>query len=82
MRGLLTGACIVGAAIAGFLGVSWIAVPGVAVVILALFARDLFPLTPIHGLAGPVGSLILAVLLACVLVALAFGLGRLVGLAF
>lgn len=82
MSRFLIGVCIIGAAIAGFLGVSWIAVPGLAVLILALSARDLFPLRPIHGLAGPVGSLILAFLLACALVALSFGLGRLLDLAF
>ena len=76
---VLTGVCFIGAAIAGFLGVTWLAVPGLTVALLAVYARELFPLRSIHGLAGPVGSLILGVLLALVLVALAFGVGRLIG---
>lgn len=82
MSRFLFGVCIIGAAVAGFLGWSWLTVPVLAVLILVAFARELFPLTPIHGIAGPVGSLILAFLLSSVLVALAFGLGRLLGLAF
>jgi hypothetical protein len=81
MSRFLFGACIAGAAVAGFLGWGWLTVPGVAVLILVVFAREVFPLRPIHGIAGPVGSLILAFLLSCVLVALAFGAGRLLGLA-
>lgn len=79
---ILVGACFGGAAVAGFLGWNWLTVPVLAVVILGIMHREVFPLTPIHGLAGPVGSLVLAVLLAAVLVALAFGGGRLVGLVF
>ena len=82
MSRLLFGACIGIAAVAGFLGWGWLTVPVLAVLILVVFAHELFPLTSIHGIAGPVGSLILAFLLSCVLVALAFGLGRLLGLAF
>jgi hypothetical protein len=82
MSGFLIGVCIIGAAIAGLFGVSWFTVPVLGLVIIALSGRELFPLRPIHGIAGPVGGLILAYLLACVLVALAFGLGRLLGLAF
>ena len=52
MSGFLVGTFIVGAAIAGFLGTSRATVPGLAVLILALWARDLFP-TSIHGVAGP-----------------------------
>jgi len=82
MSRIPVGVCFIGAAVAGFLGWAWLTVPVLAVLILALFARELFPLRPIHGIAGPLGSLILAYLAACVLIALAFGLGRLLGLAF
>ena len=81
MSRFLFAVCIIGAAVAGFLGWGWTAVPVVAVLILVVFARELFPLAPIHGIAGPVGSLVLAFLISCVLVALAFGLGRLLALA-
>ena len=57
-------------------------VPAVALLMLAAFASEVFPLRAIHGIADPIGSLVLAVLLSNVVVALAFGLGRLLGLPF